>query len=84
MDRDEVIAVLRAENILARRYFQPGCHRMKPYSAMHEYASVGLPVTDAICARVVVFPTGPKFTEDGARHIAAIRATPTNGRASRA
>jgi dTDP-4-amino-4,6-dideoxygalactose transaminase len=62
LTRDELIAILRAENILARRYFYPGCHRMKPYSAMHEYAGVRLPVTDDVAARVVVFPTGPQLS----------------------
>ena len=72
IDRDELIAVLRAENILARRYFYPGCHRMKPYSAMHEYASVHLPVTDDIGARVVVFPTGSQLNESDISRIGDI------------
>ena len=63
VDRDELIATLRAENVLARRYFYPGCHRMKPYAAMHEYVGVRLPVTDSVAARVIVLPTGPQLTE---------------------
>ena len=83
--RDEVVEVLRAENVLARRYFRPGCHRMKPYSAMHEYAGLSLPATDAVCRRVIVLPTGPQLAEDGARRVAALlRAAVTAGRASRA
>ena len=70
--RDDVVAVLRAENVLARRYFYPGCHRMKPYSAMHEYAHVRLPVTDDVAGRVVVLPTGPQLTEDDIASIGAI------------
>jgi len=70
--RDDVVAVLRAENVLARRYFYPGCHRMKPYAAMHEYASVDLPVTDDVAARVVVLPTGPQLTEDGIARIGGL------------
>ena len=70
--RDDVVDVLRAENVLARRYFYPGCHRMKPYAAMHEYASVNLPVTDDVAARVVVLPTGPQLTEDGISRIGGL------------
>jgi dTDP-4-amino-4,6-dideoxygalactose transaminase len=70
--RDDVVAVLRAENVLARRYFYPGCHRMKPYAAMHEYASINLPVTDDIAARVIVMPTGPQLTDDSISLIGAI------------
>ena len=29
--RDDLIRVLHAENVLARRYFYPGCHEMEPY-----------------------------------------------------
>lgn len=72
MTRDELVAALRAENVLARRYFYPGCHRMKPYSAMHEYAGLRLPVTDDIAARVVVFPTGPQVAGGGVQRIGAL------------
>ena len=33
LSRDELQEVLWAENVLARRYFFPGCHRMEPYHA---------------------------------------------------
>jgi len=72
LERDHVVTVLRAENVLARRYFYPGCHRMKPYSAMHEYAAVHLPVTDDIAARVIVLPTGPQLSHDDIAHIGTI------------
>ena len=29
--RDDLVAALHAENVLARRYFYPGCHRLEPY-----------------------------------------------------
>ena len=29
--RDQFVDLLSAENIMARRYFYPGCHRMEPY-----------------------------------------------------
>jgi dTDP-4-amino-4,6-dideoxygalactose transaminase len=72
MGRDALVGVLRAENVLARRYFYPGCHRMKPYSAMHEYAGVSLPVTDDVAARVVVLPTGPQLGKDDIARIGEI------------
>jgi dTDP-4-amino-4,6-dideoxygalactose transaminase len=31
LSRDDLLKVLHAENVLARRYFYPGCHRMEPY-----------------------------------------------------
>ena len=33
LDRDDLINVLHAENVLARRYVWPGCHRMEPYQS---------------------------------------------------
>lgn len=54
--RDLLVDVLWAENLLVRKYFHPGCHRAAPY-ASREPAPV-LPVTDDLCRRIVVFPTG--------------------------
>lgn len=56
--RDEIVASLRAENVLARRYFWPGCHRMQPYLEQFPDASRWLPNTEIVAARVVVLPTG--------------------------
>ena len=30
VSRDLLIKILHAENVIARRYFYPGCHRMEP------------------------------------------------------
>lgn len=67
--RDALIAVLHAENVLARRYFYPGCHRMEPYRSQYPEAGRQLPVTEQVAARVVVLPTG---TSVGPAEIATI------------
>ena len=54
--RDLLVDALWAENLLVRKYFHPGCHRAVPYAARRP-APV-LPVTDDLCNRVIVFPTG--------------------------
>lgn len=56
--RDLLVQVLHAENVLARRYFWPGCHRMEPYRSYFPNAGMLLPVTERVAARVVVLPTG--------------------------
>lgn len=56
--RDELIAALTAENVLARRYFWPGCHRMQPYRDLFPWADAHLPNTNAVAARAMVLPTG--------------------------
>lgn len=58
LTRDELIQVLHAENILARRYFWPGCHRMEPYRSYFPHAGLLLPHTEAVARRVLVLPTG--------------------------
>jgi dTDP-4-amino-4,6-dideoxygalactose transaminase len=60
--RDELIAVLQAENVLARRYFWPGCHRMEPYRSLQPQAGARLPETERIASRVLVLPTGQAVT----------------------
>lgn len=58
LSRDELIQVLHAEKILARRYFWPGCHRMEPYRSLYPYAGMFLPDTERVAAQVIVLPTG--------------------------
>jgi dTDP-4-amino-4,6-dideoxygalactose transaminase len=58
LNRDDLINVLHAENILARRYFWPGCHRMEPYRSLQPNAGLVLPETERIASRVIVLPTG--------------------------
>jgi dTDP-4-amino-4,6-dideoxygalactose transaminase len=59
ISRDELIDALHAENIRARRYFWPGCHKMKPYRDLYPHAGLLLPNTMKVADRVVVMPTGP-------------------------
>lgn len=56
--RDDLLAILHAENILARRYFYPGCHRMQPYGSVDVEAGHLLPHTEDIASRVLVLPGG--------------------------
>jgi dTDP-4-amino-4,6-dideoxygalactose transaminase len=58
LNRDELVAVLHAENVLARQYFWPGCHRMEPYRSLHPNASLHLPETERMAARIMLLPTG--------------------------
>jgi dTDP-4-amino-4,6-dideoxygalactose transaminase len=56
--RDELVETLNAENILARRYFYPGCHRMEPYRGESSGIGASLPVTEKLLSEVVCLPTG--------------------------
>jgi dTDP-4-amino-4,6-dideoxygalactose transaminase len=64
LSRDTILAILQAENILARRYFYPGCHRMNPYAQLNPSAGDFLPNTNDIAARIVVLPGGSGITTD--------------------
>ena len=44
ISRDELVQILQAENVLARRYFYPGCHRMEPYRSYYPHARLLLPI----------------------------------------
>lgn len=58
VSRDEIINALHAENILARKYFWPGCHNMTPYRELYPHAGLLLSNTQKVADRVVVLPTG--------------------------
>lgn len=69
--RDEIVAALHAENILARRYFWPGCHRMKPYRDLNPHAGLMLPETERVASRVIVLPNGFSLTEADVQTVAS-------------
>jgi dTDP-4-amino-4,6-dideoxygalactose transaminase len=71
LDRDLLVRVLWEENIRARRYFFPGCHRMEPY-ATELAPPPSLPVTDEICRRVIQFPTGTAVGSEEIRRICEV------------
>lgn len=64
LNRDELLAVLHAENVLARRYFWPSCHRMEPYRSLYPDAHLFLPQTERVAARVLTLPTGQAITPE--------------------
>ncbi|MCU0856928.1 MAG: DegT/DnrJ/EryC1/StrS family aminotransferase [Pontiellaceae bacterium] len=63
LSRDALLHVLHAENVLARRYFWPGCHRQEPYRTMDPDAGRRLPRTEAVAERVLALPTGTAVGE---------------------
>ena len=58
VSRDQIIDMLHAENIRARKYFWPGCHNMQPYRDLYPHAGLLLPNTKKVADRVVILPTG--------------------------
>jgi dTDP-4-amino-4,6-dideoxygalactose transaminase len=58
LSRDWIQEILWAENVLARRYFYPGCHRMEPYVSSFAQRGLSLPNTDYLAHRVLSLPTG--------------------------
>jgi dTDP-4-amino-4,6-dideoxygalactose transaminase len=64
ISRDEVVRVLQAEKVLARRYFYPGCHRMEPYRSYFPHARLLLPQTERLAGRVLSLPTGTAVGPD--------------------
>lgn len=70
--RDEIVSALHAENIIARKYFWPGCHKMEPYRSLQPNAGLLLPETERISARVIVLPTGQMVNEETVSRICEI------------
>jgi dTDP-4-amino-4,6-dideoxygalactose transaminase len=58
ISRDNLLSVLHENNIIARRYFYPGCNRMKPYSSHFPHAGLLLPETERLADKILILPTG--------------------------
>ena len=82
VSRDELVAELHRHNVIARRYFFPGCHRMEPYRSADPDASSRLPATERLAQSLICLPTGSAVgTHDVKRVCSLLRST--IGRAER-
>ena len=64
LNRDELLTVLHAENVLVRRYFWPGCHRLEPYKSLNPNAYLSLRQTERVAAQVLTLPSGQAITPE--------------------
>lgn len=71
LSRDLLLKALRAENVIARRYFFPGAHRCIPWADRLSEAAA-LPNTEALCDRLIQFPIGAVVTNDDVAALCAL------------
>lgn len=64
--RDALLDLLRAENVVAQRYFSPCCHEFEPYRTENP---VELPRTEELSKKILTLPTGPSIDRE---HVAAL------------
>jgi len=65
ISRDLLVEVLQAENVMARRYFYPGCHQMEPYRSFFPHAGLLLPNTERLVHKVISLPNGTAVQAEG-------------------
>jgi dTDP-4-amino-4,6-dideoxygalactose transaminase len=73
--RDNLVQHFHNNDILVRRYFHPGCHRLEPYKSDHSYNNVQLLNTENVASKVLVFPTGCQLDKKGMNKIFDIYAS---------
>jgi dTDP-4-amino-4,6-dideoxygalactose transaminase len=57
------VAALHKENVLAKRYFFPGCHRIEPYLSSPDARWAHLPHTERMSERLLQLPTGTAVSQ---------------------
>jgi dTDP-4-amino-4,6-dideoxygalactose transaminase len=72
ISRDTLVKVLHVENVLARRYFYPGCHQMEPYCSYFPHAGLLLPNTNRLTQRVMALPTGMAVSDENIDQICGL------------
>jgi dTDP-4-amino-4,6-dideoxygalactose transaminase len=65
--RDKIVEILHLNNVIARKYFWPGCHRMQPYRTLYPAASENLPITEKVSGNIIVLPTGQQLDSQEVR-----------------
>lgn len=72
LPRDLLIDLLKAENVVARRYFYPGLHRSIPYAQDLPQYLDRLPNTDSLCSSCIQFPIGALVSAQSVERICNI------------
>jgi len=72
LTRDQILALLQAENIIARRYFYPGIHRSAEFKAQDVTASGRLLVTEMLSESGLQLPLGARVGLSDVTRIAEI------------
>jgi dTDP-4-amino-4,6-dideoxygalactose transaminase len=72
LSRDQLVRVLAAEGVIARRYFYPGCHRWEPYRTLFPDGITSLPQTDLVAERVIALPTGTAVSPEMVENVCAL------------
>ncbi len=72
ISRDELMRTLAYENIMARRYFYPGCHHCEPYRSSGNGVKYRLPVTEQLAEMVLCLPTGISTTDEAIEKIVEV------------
>jgi dTDP-4-amino-4,6-dideoxygalactose transaminase len=66
--RNKLVDYLHSRDILVRKYFYPGVHRMKPYAQLH----ARLPVTEQLAEQVICLPTGQSVNSEVIDYICGV------------
>jgi dTDP-4-amino-4,6-dideoxygalactose transaminase len=64
LTRDALVEHLHRCNIIARRYFYPGCHGMEPYRSLSPNVAKHLPETERLKERLFCLPTGSSISRE--------------------
>jgi dTDP-4-amino-4,6-dideoxygalactose transaminase len=67
--RDSLVSFLHSKDIIARKYFWPGCHNMEPYKSLYPNCHHWLSNTEIVANRVIVLPTGETVTPNTIDHV---------------
>jgi dTDP-4-amino-4,6-dideoxygalactose transaminase len=66
IDRDDLVDLLAADNVLARPYFSPPCHLAAAY---RDVPAHGLEETERLARRTLALPSGPALSLDDVRTV---------------
>lgn len=69
ISRDQLQKELQAHNVLARRYFYPGCHQVEPYKTDFPDVDERLRNSEALGRSVLALPTGTALAAEDVRMV---------------
>jgi dTDP-4-amino-4,6-dideoxygalactose transaminase len=72
ISRDQMMNILLAENVIAKRYFHQPCYHVEPYCSFSYCRKLHLPVVEKLSSSVLVLPSGSSIGQSDIKNICQI------------
>lgn len=69
LSRDQLHKALKFDNVIARKYFYPGCNKIPDYKKIPSSSPKNLPITERISKQILCLPVYPELSVESVKKV---------------